>query len=115
MELRDADTDKENTGNVGFSANHKVTDLAANAKRKFVLRFGGDKSAADMHVAGREGRRLSISFLILETFQFEIDRAVFCGAKNNKEERLYSGGGWRRRRRARSPATRRQLRQPVDV
>lgn len=51
VELRYADTDKENTGGAPFlGANHKVTDLAANAKRKFVLRFGGDKAASDMDV-----------------------------------------------------------------
>ena len=53
LELRDADLDKENGGNVGFghSSNHKVPDLNASAKRKFVLRFGNDKFSNDMHVS----------------------------------------------------------------
>ena len=51
VELRNADLDKENAG-APFSANHKVSDMAASAKRKFVLRFGGDKFASDMHVVG---------------------------------------------------------------
>ena len=51
MELRNAETDKENVvGSLG--ANHKVPDLAANTKRKFVLRFGGDKAASDLQVVG---------------------------------------------------------------
>ena len=49
--LRDAELDKENAS-VGHGANnHKVPDMNASAKRKFVLRFGDSKWSNDMHVA----------------------------------------------------------------
>ena len=49
--LRDAELDKENAS-VGHGLNnHKVPDMNASAKRKFVLRFGDNKWSNDMHVA----------------------------------------------------------------
>ena len=49
--LSDAELDKENAS-VGHGANnHKVPDMNASAKRKFVLRFGDSKWSNDMHVA----------------------------------------------------------------
>ena len=46
MELRPAEADKENAP----SAFNRVDDLAAAAKRKYVLRFGDNKAASDMQV-----------------------------------------------------------------
>ena len=48
VELRLADSDKENAPTSG---NHTLTHLAACAKKKYVLRFGGDKAGSDMHLS----------------------------------------------------------------